>query len=79
MAKMTFTMHEIQFNGFPLEITRGFQQQILHALVRMDEIGVIHCDLKPENVLLVGYDCRNEPNAFLFLSDGGAHLSDMSL
>lgn len=42
-----------QFRGLPLSVVQRFTRQILTALVALEEANVIHCDLKPENVLLV--------------------------
>ncbi|DBA04303.1 TPA: hypothetical protein N0F65_002065, partial [Lagenidium giganteum] len=47
---------ENKFRGFPLSITRGLLEQMLHALVQFEDAGVIHCDLKPENILVAGRD-----------------------
>ncbi|TQS37346.1 hypothetical protein Golomagni_02184 [Golovinomyces magnicellulatus] len=40
------------FRGFSLKIVRRFTKQILNSLLLLQKHKVIHCDLKPENVLL---------------------------
>lgn len=40
------------FRGFSLKIVRRFTKQILNSLLLLQQHKVIHCDLKPENVLL---------------------------
>ncbi|KIN05716.1 hypothetical protein OIDMADRAFT_113554 [Oidiodendron maius Zn] len=40
------------FRGFSLKIVRRFTKQLLNSLVLLKQHKVIHCDLKPENVLL---------------------------
>ncbi|EKX41018.1 hypothetical protein GUITHDRAFT_158270 [Guillardia theta CCMP2712] len=44
-----------KFKGFPLSLVRKFARNILHNLeaLRAPEVDVIHCDLKPENVMLI--------------------------
>ena len=40
------------FRGFSLKLIRRFTKQLLSSLVLLNSHKVIHCDLKPENVLL---------------------------
>ncbi|XP_065018275.1 dual specificity protein kinase YAK1 homolog isoform X5 [Musa acuminata AAA Group] len=40
------------FKGFSLSIVQMFSKQILHALIVMKDAGIIHCDMKPENILI---------------------------
>ena len=40
------------FRGFSLRLIRRFTKQLLSSLVLLKGHRVIHCDLKPENVLL---------------------------
>ena len=40
------------FRGFSLKLIRRFTKQILSSLLLLKSHRVIHCDLKPENVLL---------------------------
>ncbi|WOL09496.1 hypothetical protein Cni_G18249 [Canna indica] len=40
------------FKGLSLSIVQMFSKQILHALVVMKDAGIIHCDMKPENILI---------------------------
>lgn len=40
------------FKGFSLKLIRRFAQQMLSSLSLLHSRNVIHCDLKPENVLL---------------------------
>jgi serine/threonine protein kinase len=40
------------FIGIPLSVLRTFSVQILTALQFLSELNIVHCDLKPENVLL---------------------------
>jgi serine/threonine protein kinase len=39
--------------GFSLSLIRSFTKQMLEALCLMEKGNIIHCDMKPENVLLV--------------------------
>ncbi|KAJ8331073.1 hypothetical protein O5D80_001083 [Batrachochytrium dendrobatidis] len=43
------------FSGFPLLLVRKFSKQILHGLrfLARPDIQIIHCDLKPENIMIV--------------------------
>ena len=41
-----------EFRGFSLRLIRRFAKQLLSSLVLLKGHKVIHCDLKPENVLL---------------------------
>ncbi|CAK0783935.1 hypothetical protein CVIRNUC_007138 [Coccomyxa viridis] len=45
-----------QFRGLSMNLLRFFILQILDALSVLCESNIIHCDLKPENVLLKGLD-----------------------
>ena len=40
------------FQGFSLKLIRRFTKQLLSSLTLLKGHRVIHCDLKPENVLL---------------------------
>jgi dual specificity tyrosine-phosphorylation-regulated kinase 2/3/4 len=40
------------FRGFSLKLIRRFTKQLLSSLLLLKQHKVIHCDLKPENVLL---------------------------
>ncbi|KAK9828210.1 hypothetical protein WJX74_003592 [Apatococcus lobatus] len=44
------------FRGLSMNLLRVFISQILDALVVLRDSNIIHCDLKPENVLLRGLD-----------------------
>ncbi|RUS14744.1 kinase-like domain-containing protein, partial [Endogone sp. FLAS-F59071] len=41
-----------QFRGLSTNLVRVFTAQLLDALTVLNEANIIHCDLKPENVLL---------------------------
>jgi hypothetical protein len=45
-------MKHNQFKGVSIGLTRRFAVQILQALSFMKQLSIVHCDLKPENVLL---------------------------
>lgn len=47
------------FRGFSLKLIRRFAKQLLSSLVLLKSKKVIHCDLKPENVLLA-HPARSE-------------------
>ncbi|CAL8093235.1 unnamed protein product [Calicophoron daubneyi] len=42
-----------KFAGLPRDRVRRISLQILKALYYIEKAGIIHCDLKPENVLLI--------------------------
>ncbi|KAI7868343.1 kinase-like domain-containing protein [Spinellus fusiger] len=45
-----------QFRGFSMDLIRVFTLQLLDTLVVLKESKIIHCDLKPENMLLKSLD-----------------------
>ena len=55
-AKYSINLYElIKLNhmaGFPLDIIRRFAVQILQGLRFLKKRSIIHCDLKPENIIL---------------------------
>ncbi|KAL9025736.1 MAG: hypothetical protein Q9196_005493, partial [Gyalolechia fulgens] len=48
-----------EFRGFSLKLIRRFAKQLLSSLILLKGHKVIHCDLKPENVLLA-HPARSE-------------------
>jgi len=54
--------------GVSIKLTRKFAQQIVHALEYTRSLGIIHCDIKPENVLL----CHPERSAVKLIDFGSA-------
>ncbi|ANB15644.1 serine/threonine protein kinase YAK1 [Sugiyamaella lignohabitans] len=49
----------IKYNGYkglPLPLIRHFTHQILESLAFLDSKSIIHCDLKPENIMLCDSD-----------------------
>lgn len=59
---LPFTLYDLlrysKFKGVSLQLTSKFAHHLLKALdsLRAADVDVIHCDLKPENVMLVKHD-----------------------
>ena len=53
-----------QYGALPLEETLYFTKQVLRALIHTHKNGIIHCDVKPQNVMLL-------PNGNIKLTDFG--------
>ena len=44
--------NDTDFHGFPLKKCQGFLREILRVIIDMESCGVIHADLKPENIMI---------------------------
>ncbi|VDN04899.1 unnamed protein product [Thelazia callipaeda] len=59
-----------KFNPLPLSSIRPIVQQVLTALLKLKHLGLIHADLKPENIMLV--DPTNHPFRVKVIDFGSA-------
>lgn len=63
-----------KFSPLPLKCIRPVLQQVLTALSKLKQLGLIHADLKPENIMLV--DPINQPFRVKVIDFGSAsHVS----
>ncbi|EEH58935.1 uncharacterized protein MICPUCDRAFT_8718, partial [Micromonas pusilla CCMP1545] len=68
-------LQSTKFHGVSLGLIRKFTKQLVSALAYLRSHGVVHCDLKPENVLLCGVD-RSAIKLIDFGSSGWAGETD---
>ena len=54
--KLSMNLYELiqltNFNGLPLEVVQRLARQIFVSLSHLYSLGLLHCDIKPENLLL---------------------------
>ncbi|KAI1282039.1 Homeodomain-interacting protein kinase 2 [Halotydeus destructor] len=63
-----------KFQPLPLKYIRPILQQVLTALLKLKQLGLIHADLKPENIMLV--DPSRQPFRVKVIDFGSAsHVS----
>lgn len=63
-----------KFSPLPLKCIRPILQQVLTALLKLKQLGLIHADLKPENIMLV--DPGRQPYRVKVIDFGSAsHVS----
>ncbi|KAK2715513.1 hypothetical protein QYM36_010199 [Artemia franciscana] len=63
-----------KFQPLPLKYIRPIMQQVLTALLKLKQLGLIHADLKPENIMLV--DPVRQPYRVKVIDFGSAsHVS----
>ncbi|XP_076252678.1 homeodomain interacting protein kinase isoform X11 [Rhynchophorus ferrugineus] len=63
-----------KFSPLPLKFIRPILQQVLTALLKLKQLGLIHADLKPENIMLV--DPARQPYRVKVIDFGSAsHVS----
>ncbi|UYV68847.1 HIPK1 [Cordylochernes scorpioides] len=63
-----------KFSPLPLKYIRPILQQVLTALLKLKQLGLIHADLKPENIMLV--DPARQPFRVKVIDFGSAsHVS----
>ncbi|KAF0697687.1 Aste57867_11658 [Aphanomyces stellatus] len=68
-----------RFKGVSLKLVRKFAKQIIESLVFLSEAGIIHCDLKPENIVIArpnrsnikiidfGSSCRSDKRVYSYI------------
>lgn len=56
--------------GVSLRMVRSITIQLLEGLDKLREMGIIHCDIKPENIMLV-----NDTNCHVKIIDFGSSVS----
>ncbi|KAG5185505.1 kinase-like domain-containing protein [Tribonema minus] len=64
------------YRGFPLRYVRDFARQLLEAVAFLHSMGLVHTDLKPENVLLC--DLELEPERGRYKDDQDALMLPVS-
>jgi serine/threonine protein kinase len=47
-----------KFKGMKTEQLRSVAKELLIALQKLRSVGIIHCDLKPENIMFTDADCQ---------------------
>ena len=52
-------LEQNHFQGFLLEKVKNLTGQIISGLIELKALSLIHCDLKPENLLFVDKKCQN--------------------
>ena len=63
-----------KFQPLPLKYIRPITQQVLTALLKLKQLGLIHADLKPENIMLL--DPNRQPYRVKVIDFGSAsHVS----
>jgi len=63
-----------KFQPLPLKYIRPITQQVLTALLKLKQLGLIHADLKPENIMLI--DPFRQPYRVKVIDFGSAsHVS----
>lgn len=60
-------MRDKDFAGLPMSFVKKVARQLLAALLHLRSLDVLHCDIKPENILL-----RDEATAGVVLIDFGS-------
>ncbi|ETV97839.1 CMGC/DYRK/DYRK1 protein kinase, variant [Aphanomyces invadans] len=65
-------LRSVEFKGLGLKLIRKFAKQMIESLEFLGSVGVIHCDLKPENVVLV----RSNRSSIKVVDFGSSCLSD---
>jgi dual specificity tyrosine-phosphorylation-regulated kinase 1 len=69
---LSFNLYELlrntRFRGVSLNLIRKFAIQLLRALELLSrpEVNIIHCDLKPENIVSLSFLCREYSRMLLF-------------
>eukprot|EP00397_Hematodinium_sp_SG-2012_P004097 GEMP01004108.1.p1 GENE.GEMP01004108.1~~GEMP01004108.1.p1 ORF type:complete len:670 (+),score=93.71 GEMP01004108.1:562-2571(+) len=61
-------LRQNQFRGLSCALIRNLTKQLLHSLVALKKAHILHCDLKPENVLL----CTNRNTKIKLIDFGSA-------
>ena len=64
-------LHKNNFKGFSISLVRRFTQQILNSLVHIHSHNIIHCDLKPDNILL-----KQEKKSLIKVIDFGSSCEE---
>lgn len=61
-----------KFRGLPIRTIKAYLRQILDALIVLDRAGIVHCDLKPENVLADTHCTRDGAERLTLIDFGSA-------
>ncbi|KAL7720049.1 Serine/threonine protein kinase ppk15 [Entamoeba marina] len=46
------SIHARNYKGFPINVIRNYMTALLKCLVSLEDANIIHCDIKPENMLI---------------------------
>jgi serine/threonine protein kinase len=67
---MMYLVKESQFEGLQISWIKHYAVQILQGLITTHKANIIHCDLKPENLMFVAD--KKRPNSRLKIIDYGS-------
>lgn len=67
------------FSGFPLMTAKHIVRQILEAVAFLHSVGVVHTDIKPDNILLAPHDIESKLRESIRRDEKGTHMLDDSI
>jgi serine/threonine protein kinase len=67
-----FTYEHDAIKGVPLHIAKPIMRDILSGLIYLHSIGIIHADIKPDNILLSQYANTADGNIRAYIADFGS-------